>query len=344
MIEFARAELLLLAPFFLALTLLAHFFAQKIKRSLEVFHYPPTRRLIRLAVKKGAQRRSWRGVNLALKIIIVVLITFTLANPFYTAFSETSQTVDVPVVEEKDLMGGIILAVDVSGSMGLTDVVPTRLETAKTILNEFVRNASDKVRFGIVTFDSTIRDSLALTDDKNQVTSMITKQTVAEALPCLEELTDIGEGLQTSLDLLTPYASSDKSYAIILMSDGFANYGYPNPLTSVAQALNRARQMKIPVFALHTARMGQDSNPELMRIIADETQGEFMDSTNAQELRNVLDIVGRYHTPTNPWSAKVEIKTTIPSRTELTPFLMLAITAIILVLWAGNYRHYKTSF
>lgn len=344
MIELAQPELLLLAPFFLALTLMSQYFAQKIKRSLEVFHYPPTRRLMKLVVKKGVYRYSWRGINLALKIIAVMLITFSLSNPFFVVFSETSQTVDVPVVEEKDLIGGIILALDVSASMGLRDVAPMRLDAAKDMLTEFVKNSSEKVRFGLVAFDSEIKASVPLTEDKEAITSALTELTVSEALPCLEEFTDIGYGLQTSLDLLTPYATSNKTYAIVLVSDGFANYGYPDPLTSVALAVNRAVEMKLPVYALHIASIGQDSNPELMRIVADETQGEFMESTSARELRDVLNIVGKYHAPTNPWSAKVEVKTTIPSRTELTPLLMLVAAVVILVLWTGNYKHYKTSF
>jgi len=344
MIELTRPELLLLAPFFLALTLMSHYFAQKIKRSLEVFHYPPARRLIKLAVKKGVHRHSWRGINLALKIIIVMLITFGLSNPFFLAFSETSQTVDIPVVEEKDLMGGIILAVDVSASMGLRDVFPSRLDVAKDILAEFVNNSSEKVRFGMVAFDSEVVNSLPLTEEKGRVVSALNELAASEGLPCLEEATDIGYGLQASVALLTPFAGSNQTYAVILVSDGFANYGYPDPLTSVALAVYGAVETEVPVYALHLAGIGQDSNPELMRIIADETRGEFMDSTSAQELRNVLNIAGKYHTPTNPWSAKVEVKTTIPSRTELTPLLMLSVAALILGLWTGNYKHYKTSF
>jgi Ca-activated chloride channel family protein len=343
-IELARPELLLLAPFFLALTLMSYYFAQKLKRSLEVFHYPPTRRLMKLVVKKGVRRHSWRGINLALKIIVVMLITFGLSNPFFLAFSETTQVIDVPVVEEKDLVGGLILAVDVSASMGISDVAPKRLDAAKEVLTEFVRNASDKVRFGVVAFDSDVRDSAALTDDKAIVVSTLAEQTVAPALPCLEESTDIGLGLNTALDLLTPYAGSNKTYAVVLVSDGLSNYGHPDPITSVVLAAGRAIEMEIPIYSLHLARMGQDSNPELMKIIADETGGEFMDSTSLEELESVLNIVGKYHAPTNPWTAKVEAKTTVPSRTELTPLLMLVAMGVILVLWAGNYRHYKTSF
>ncbi len=344
MIEFGKPELILLAPLFITLTLVGHYFAQRLKRSLEVFHYPPVQRLTRIAVKKGVQRSPWRTISLALKLILIMLITLSLANPTLLTFSEISETMDVPVVTEKDVTGEIILAIDRSASMGLHDVLPSRLEAIKSILAKFVLNASESVRFGVVTFDRDIRSALPLTDDKNRVVSTIGNLTAAEGLPCLEEFTDIGCGLQTSVDFLTPYTSSNKSNAIILISDGFANYGYPNPLESVFQAVQKANNIGASICALHIARLGQDSNDELMKRIADETNGKFMDSTSVEELQDVLDIVGKYYVPTQEWSSKVEIKTTIPIRTDLGFMLMFGATALVLALWIGNYKHYKTSF
>jgi Ca-activated chloride channel family protein len=279
-----------------------------------------------------------------LKLVIIVLITFSLANPTLLSLSEISEKVEVPMVMDKDVTGNIILAIDASASMGIRDVYPQRLEAAKSILTEFVQNSSGNVRFGVVAFERGIRETLAVTDDKSRVVSLIENLTVSEALPCLEEFTDIGYGLQTSLDLLTLFASSNRSSAILLVSDGFANYGYPNAFDSVAQATTRAKNIEVPIYALHIARLGQDSNDELMRQIADQTQGKFMDSTSLEELRNVLNLVGKYYVPTHEWSSTVEIKTTIPTRIELGFMLMFVAAAFLLALWVGNYKHYKTSF
>ena len=163
-------------------------------------------------------------------------------------------------------------------------------------------------------------------------------------MPCLEEYTDIGYGLMTSVNLLTPYASSNKTYTIILASDGYANYGYPSPIESVLQAARNARDLGVPVYTLHIARRGQDSNPKLMQMVADETGGDFTESKSADELKDVLDLVGKYYAPTHTWSAKVKIKVTVPNRMELGSILMLGATAVIIGLWIGNYKHYKTSF
>jgi len=344
LIELGRPELILLTPLFITLTLASHYFAQKIKRSLEVFHYPPVPRLVRMAMKKGVQRSTWRNISLALKLIIIMLVTFSLANPTLFTFSEINETMDVSMVMEKDVAGEIILVLDVSASMGLRDVFPSRLEAAKNILVEFIQNSSQNVRFGVVAFDSEIKDSVFLTEDKNKVTSSIENLTATEGTPCLEEFTDIGRGLQTSVDLLTFQASSNKSRAVILVSDGFANYGYPNPIESVYQATGRANNVGVPIYTLHVARMGQDSNDELMRSIADATHGKFMSSTSVEELRDILNTIGKYYVPTHEWSAKVQVKTTVPVRTELGFMLMFGAAAVVLALWIGNYRHYKTSF
>lgn len=344
LIELGRPELILLSPLFITLTLISHYFAKKIKRSLEVFHYPPVPRLARMAMKKGVRRSTWRSVSLALKLITVLLITFSLADPTVFTFREISETMDVPMVMKKDVIGEIILALDVSASMGIRDVFPSRLEAAKNMLIEFIQNSSENVRFGVVAFDSEIQDSVFLTEDKSKVVSAIENLPVPEGLPCLEEFTDIGTGLQTSVDLLAFQASSNRSRAIILVSDGYANYGFPNPIESVFQAVGRANTLGIPIYTLHIARMGQDSNRELMRSIANEAKGKFMDSTSIEELRNILDIIGKYYVPTHEWSAKVEVKTTVPNQTELGFILMFGAAAFVLALWIGNYKHYKTSF
>ncbi len=344
MIEFAKLELILLVPFFIALTLMSHYFAQKIKRSLEVFHYPPVPRLIRMATRKGVQRHSWAVISLTLKIAIIMLITFSLAGPTLLTVSEVTQTVDIPMVEEEDIVGGILLAIDVSSSMGFGDVPPSRLEAARNLLIEFVENSSEKVRFGVVAFDAEIKNSLPLTKNRENVVSVLEELHLSAGLPCLEETTDIGYGVQTAVSLLSPYNPSNGTYVVILISDGFANYGYPDPFTSVSMAIEEAVNENVPIYTLHVAKMGLDSNPELLEWIADETNGKFMGSTSQEELRNVLDILAKYHTPTSAWSASVEVKTTIPYRTELGHLLMFGTATVIVLLWIGNYKHYKTCF
>lgn len=344
LIELGSPELLLLLPLFITITLIGHYFAQRIKSSLEVFHFPPLQRLSKIVVKKGLRRSKWRSIGLALKLVILFLITFSLANPALLTFNEVTEKVEVPMVMEQDVAGQIVLAVDVSASMGSRDIYPTRLEGAKDILVEFVKNATANVRFGVVAFEGTVSEMLSITQDKDQVVSTIEDLTQAEGLPCLEEYTDIGAGLQTSIDLLTPYASSNRSSAIVLVSDGYANYGFPSAFESVFSGIARANSTGIPIHALQTSKWLYDTNDELMRQIARETRGKFLDSSSPEQLREVLDILGKYYVPTHEWSSQVEIKTTIPSRIDISFMILFVASAFIVALWIGNFRHYKTSF
>jgi len=341
MLEFSRPELVLLLPFFIALTLLSHYFAQKIKQSLEVFHYPPVHRLLKLIEKKGVRRSSWRGVSLALKILLMVLIAFSLADPIYLGFVDINKTAEISMVGEKDIVGGIVLAIDVSPSMGITDVKPTRLEAAKTILDEFIGNASDKVRFGVVAFEAEIKRSLALTQNKTRVISLLNELHQAEGSPCITEFTDIGFGLQTAVGLLSLLNSSNGTYVIVLLSDGYANYGAPD---SIDRAINTAIKEGVPVYTVHISKFSADSDPELLKDIAAGTNGKFMNATNTEELRNVLDMLAKYDAPTNVWSTSVEIKTTVPYRIEIGHMPLFGVAVVILILWVGNYKHYKTWF
>lgn len=323
---------------------MSHYFAQKIKRSLEVFHYPPVQRLIRVAEKRRIRRGFWAGISLGLKISVVILLTFSLAGPSYLSAIEVSKTVEIPMVEEKDIVGRIILAIDVSPSMGFIDVSPSRLEAGKSQLIEFVRNSSEKVRFGIVAFDAEVKNSLSLTEDKEQVISALEELRPTEALPCLEEFTDIGYGLRTALNMLALETSANDTHAVILMSDGYANYGYPDPFSSISTAIEEALNKGVPVYTVHVARIGSASSTELLEWIAEDTHGRFMDSTSIEELQKVVDVLAKYYIPTKVWSTKVDIKTTIPQRMELAHILMYGVIIVILLLWIGNYKHYKTWF
>jgi len=336
--------LILFLPLFIVLTVMGHYFAQKIKRGLEVFHYPPLRRLAKISGQKSVVKQSWRAISLALKMSIVILIAFSLAGPVLLSTTVTSRTVDVPMVQEKDLVGGIVFVVDVSSSMGFGDVAPSRFEAARNLLGQFVQNSSQNVRFGVVAFDSEIKESLAMTSDKNQVSTVLQRLNLSEVLPCLEEYTDIGYGLDTAVGLLSAYSSSSGTHPIILISDGYANYGYPDPLTSVDNAVKDAITAKVPIYAIHVAEVGLDSNPALLQRISNETGGKYFESTSYDELQKAFETLSKYETPTATWNAKVEINTTIPEREDLGNILMIGAVACIAILWLGNYRHYRTWF
>lgn len=348
MVEFARPELILILPLLVFLIVFSHFFSQKLKRSLEVFHFPPVGRLVRIAARKTSRSLWWRGVNLGLKVAIVVLFTVALASPSAVTFEERVEKTTVPIVQEEDLASGVALVMDVSASMGIRDIQPSRFEAARASLRQFITNSSEEVRFGLVAFDDQLKASAPLGKDKDKIIGELNKLHVSEALPCLEEYTDIGVGVQTALNFLSPYvnasAEAQPTSAVILISDGFANRGYPSPITSALNAARRADEMNIPIHVVHVAMLAQDSNPSLLRQIAETSGGTYAEVGDLNRLSDALDTLSKYYTPTHTWNVELEVKTTIPTTQTYGPLLILVATILLGSLWVGNYRFYKTTF
>jgi len=108
----------------------------------------------------------------------------------------------------------IILCMDVSGSMGSRDILPSRLEAAKEVAEDFVRSRPVD-RIGLVVFSGESFTQCPLTTDRN---TLITQIRTLESRRYLRDGTVIGEGLATAVDRLSK--SNAKSKIIILLTDG----------------------------------------------------------------------------------------------------------------------------
>ena len=108
----------------------------------------------------------------------------------------------------------IVLCMDVSGSMGSKDILPSRMEVAKEVAENFVRSRPVD-RIGLVIFSGESFTQCPITTDRNTLISLI--QTM-ESRKYLADGTVIGEGLATAVDRLSE--SPGKSKVIILLTDG----------------------------------------------------------------------------------------------------------------------------
>jgi len=93
----------------------------------------------------------------------------------------------------------IVLCMDVSGSMGSRDILPSRMEVAKEMAEEFVRGRPVD-RIGLVIFSGESFTQCPITTDRNTLISQI--QTL-ESRKYLADGTVIGEGLATAVDRLS---------------------------------------------------------------------------------------------------------------------------------------------
>lgn len=169
-----------------------------------------------------------------------------------------------------------VLTLDRSGSMS-----GNKLATAKAGAKNFIDLASidssgnvtitDEI--GIVSYSSAAASNFAIQPmtDPNKVAAKATVDQLRAS-----GSTNIGDGLQTALGMITGRGTPVSNEVIILLSDGRHNTG-TNP-SSVLPAL---KQRNVTV---HTIGLGGDVDASLLSNIANGTGGSYVFVSNAQQL------------------------------------------------------------
>jgi Ca-activated chloride channel family protein len=256
-----------------------------------------------------------------------------------------------------------MLAMDVSLSMRVSDVLPTRLAAAQEAAKLFLHELPKDIEVGLVTFAGSSQVAQRATLDRASLLASIDAfqmqmgtavgnaivQCLAELFP--EQGIDLGdltfgsrpsgrsldEKAKPSPKQVTPVApGSFDSAAIILLSDGRRTTGVD---TLEAAKMAADRGVRIYVVGLGTVD-GDTATPDGMAIymkldeptlreVARMTGGEYFHAGTAEMLRSVYEKLG----------ARVQVQT---RDTELTGLLALvsatiAIAAALLsLLWFGR--------
>ncbi len=265
-------------------------------------------------VRAAAAGRNWRRhVPPALILLACAILLLAAARPV--------AWVTLPWARST-----ILLAMDVSLSMRVTDVKPTRLAAAQEAAKLFLRELPKEIEVGLVTFAGSSQVAQAATLDRDALVVAIDAfkmqygtaigsaivVSLAELFP--DHHLDVGEMTYgsrprgRSLDdkakpppkQITPVApGSYSSAAIILLSDGRRTTGVD---TLVAAKLAADRGVRIYVVGLGTVD-GDASTPEgmpiylrldepTMREVARMTAGEYHYAGTAEKLRSVYENLG----------------------------------------------------
>jgi len=184
----------------------------------------------------------------------------------------------------------VVLAVDVSKSMGNTDVLPDRLSAAKDAAVAFLAEVPAGYRVGLVTFRSVAEVRVQPTSEHPIVTDAVESLTVAT-----DGGTVIGDGLHAAVEAVrTDTGANDTgAAAILLLSDG-QDTGSATPPQIAAE---EAGESGILVF---TVVLGQPStDPEVpgadldaMQALADRTGGSAFTAETTDELRGIYERLG----------------------------------------------------
>ena len=307
-----------------------------------------------LDMVRAAASRPWRRhVPPALILLACSLLVLALARPTAPMTLPWARTT-------------IMLAMDVSRSMRVTDVKPSRLEAAQEAAKMFLRELPKNIDVGLVTFAGSTQVAQRATLDRASLVSAIDAfqmqigTAVGNAIVlCLSELfpdhgidlegmtfgprankvrsRDEKENEKTAPKQITPVApGSYDAAAIILLSDGRRTTGVD---TLQAAKMAADRGVRIYVVGLGTPD-GHTTADEGMAIylkldeptlreVARITGGEYHHAGTAEMLRSVYQDLG----------SRLQVQT---RETELTGLLALGAAMLVLVaaglsvLWFGR--------
>lgn len=258
----------------------------------------------------------------------------------------------------------IMLAMDVSLSMRVTDVKPNRLVAAQDAAKSFLRDLPKGIEVGLVTFAGSSQVAQRATHDRAALVSAIDAfqmqrgTAVGNAIVlCLAELfpdhgIDVGDmtfgskqrgrsiddAVKPPPRQITPVApGSYRSAAIILLSDGRRTTGVD---TLAAAKMAAERGIRIYAVGLGTVdgdAAAADGMPIYLRLdeatlreVARMTGGEYHHAGTAEKLRSVYENLG----------SRLQVQT---RETEVTALLALAAALMTLaaatlsVLWFGRF-------
>jgi Ca-activated chloride channel homolog len=276
-------------------------------------------------VPAGPAAGRRRHLTPALFLGALVLLLVALARPQAT-------------VAEPRREGTVVLAFDVSSSMGATDVQPSRMEAAKAAARAFVQKQPATIRLAVVAFGQSGVISRPPTDDHAAVLAAIDRLSPQGG-------TSLGRGIQTSLSAIagrtvqlspateSPDATAQSvgyfgSAAVILLSDG-ENTDGPDPLQ--AAELASTAGVKVYPIGLGSARgtvlqvdgfeVATALDEPLLRSIATTTDGTYFAAADAQALAKVYD--------------SIDLSWTFQSKNIEVTALFAAAAAVLLLVGAG---------
>jgi Ca-activated chloride channel family protein len=266
----------------LVAALLAMYVVAQVRRKRFVTRFSNVELLGSVAPRRPGWRRH---LTFALLLAGLAVLSVGVARP--------SAAVKVP--REK---ATVMLDIDVSLSMEATDVLPSRIATAKDAGQKFVGLLPSRINLGLVSFGG--QASLLVPPTLN-------REAVKTAIGSLQlqQSTAIGEAIFTSLQAIQVFTKSttakgDKAppARIVLLSDGTNTVG-----RSVTDAVAAAQKAHVQVSTIafgtqngtvtidgQTQRVPADDHT--LQLIAESTGGTFHTAHSEQELSSVYKDIG----------------------------------------------------
>ena len=257
------------------LALAAWYLVVRARRSRVVVRFTSLELTEQVATRPGWRRWVTAGAG----ILGAVVLAVAFARP----------VIAVPIPQEQ---ASLILAVDVSLSMGSGDVEPSRIEAAQDAAVRFAEIAPDDLNIGLVAFAGTSLPVLAPDTDRRPLETAIGRLGLGQG-------TAIGEAIFSSLDELeAAVPDPEVPKAIVVLSDGETTVGRPD-----VEAAAAAVEARIPVYTISFGtrsgfidyqgeRIAVPVAPEPLIRIAETTGGQFFETASESDLSQILAQIG----------------------------------------------------
>ena len=270
------------------------------------------RRRSRLAGKGGpglAHGITRRPAGMRGRIPAVLVVAGLVAMS--VAMARPQAVVSLPKEE-----GTVILAFDISASMGAKDITPTRMAAAKAAARDFVARQPSSITIGVVAFSDSGVSVQAPTNDQATVLAAIDRLAPQRG-------TSVARGIQASLKVIAtalagPFANDyytnpspaatpsptptpvpsgvHEPAVIVLLSDGENNES-PDPLAAAQAAANvgvRIYTVGIGSAAgatldLNGFQVFTQLDEATLQGISQITGGTYYNATDAQQLLSIYD-------------------------------------------------------
>ncbi|MDP3352921.1 MAG: VWA domain-containing protein, partial [Flavobacteriaceae bacterium] len=250
------------------------------------------------SIKGFEQKPSiWSKLKPMLFVLRLVALTFLIL-----ALSRP-RTVQVSTKTKTTRGIDIVMAIDISASMLAKDLKPNRLEALKKVAVEFVKGRPND-RIGVVVYAGESYTKTPITSDKEIVSKIISELDWGQDL---DGGTAIGMGLGSAVNRLKE--SKAQSKVIILLTDGVNNTGFVDPKTST----ELAKELGIKVYTIGLGTNGMALSPyykdaagrlvfknvqveideELLRFIANQTEGKYFRATDNVRLKAIYDEINK---------------------------------------------------
>lgn len=323
MFRFANPEFLLLL---LIIPFIIWWYVRKSRRMSGALRYSKVDVFKRI---KKSSKRSYRHFLFALRLLVLGLLIFCFARP------QAGQTETEVVTEGID----IILAIDVSSSMLAEDFQPkNRLQAVKLVAGDFIKGRTND-RIGLVVFSGQSFTQCPLTLDYGILLRFLDQVKIG----MIEDGTAIGMAIATCVNRLRN--SEAKSKVVILLTDGRNNRGELDPVTAarIAQTFDiriytigagkkgyAMYPIDDPVFGKHYRRMPVQIDEELLKKVADLTEGHYFRATDENSLESIYEEISDME------KTKIEVKEYTRYRELFVHYLLLALGLLLLEVIVAN--------